>query len=986
MGKMRLVALLLCFAVSNSVVWAQAPSRPLILDDDPALDPSLPPRIAVRKLQIGRAASLEGLRRIELGANRRATPEPIRRDVPDVARGTLEFAHDERIPVLDNETLGPFDVLPVDFDGDGDKDLIQVIDRGVALIARNESTYGPPVAQELGGFPVQIGSVDVDGDGNEDVVALMRSSGALVVLEYAEGRLAEAMRLIETDLPGSFQFFDADLDGDLDLAIGHDEANAVAIYRNAAGAYEAVARYVIGSIDGSPHTSLNLQSGDMNGDGLPDIVGLDTRDRYIVVLPGLGDCTFGAPISSATAPRAYNLALADLDGDLDLDVAFSDWVVTVMANDGSGHFVRTMSLGPGLGWYLGIGTADLDGDGDPELLTCDRASWGSDRDRVVVYETPLGGTVHRYLVERSPYDVQFGDMNGDGLPEVLTSNIDDRNGRPRSLSIVHNRGRGLLESTNEFDLPGGEAVPGSADYVARIHAIEIDGAPSLIFSRGSTVQLMRGNGRGWFSPPENLFHGRVVATADFNGDGLDDVVINVPPVHEVRLGDGRGRFDPASRIRSGWVPADVDGDGLLDLVYSDGRGGFSVRLNAGDGGFADEKSLGQAPSARNLGVLKFVELDGLKGDELVLAFDGPALEDTLEIWTNDRRRGFRDPVRVVGPGGPSRWPFSNERPFQIETADFNADGMADFVVLGVSGYGPSYVCVFLANSDGSWTPKLAPYWSSETIAMVVEDFDLDGYPDVAVVDIRSEDPGRVGFLKGQGNGELEFDELRVPGNYPIGVAKADFDGDGLMDLALTCVREGTIGVLYNVSTPPSPREIAAVVESAAIENGTASVVWSAPGVTRVQVQRATRGRHWETFGTPAWLASGLLSVEDASVEPVNRVGYRLVSLEPGVAIVGSEAWVKTGPERGVRVSGVLNASVGDGSGVGLGIEAAEPGDAVIELFDVSGRRVSGRQVVRLEAGKQRVGVRVGTEVEPGVLFVRVTRGAEVVVVRVVVVR
>jgi hypothetical protein len=472
-----------------------------------------------------------------------------------------------------------------------------------------------------------------------------------------------------------------------------------------------------------------------------------------------------------------------------------------------------------------------------------------------------------------------------------------------------------------------------------------------------------------------------LAIEDLDGDQNDDILALVGfALFEVQLGDGMGGFHPARRFSLESWPAlmDFDGDGLRDLVVTV-AGERMIRRNLGKGRFADPEPVGfRLPDGFA------VDLDGRPGDELICSRNGPGRADTLEIWTNRKGRELQGPARVVGllDGSLSG---ADEYPLGFRAADFNRDGRMDIVMLGGWSQGPNYVAVFLQEAAGQWKAMPSIYAGQEVVGFAIEDFDLDGAPDIALAEMNSHDPGRTRVLRGLGDGRFEPAGVYYPGDYPVGITAADFDGDGRPDLAVACARRGAVAFHMNVSRTPEPRHVLAIVERAEVDAGAVHVAWSAPGVLHARVERAEHGKHWEEFGPAQVLPSGWLAVSDANVERGRRYGYRLVSMDPQIVIEGSEAWVKLMPRGGVKVSGVVEVASG-GSDLALAIEVSELTQTDVEVFDISGRLVGAARGVFLSPGTQRVVVPDTRHVGQGVYWVRVKQGMESVVGRVVVVR
>ena len=248
------------------------------------------------------------------------------------------------------------------------------------LIAKKLSQEGP--AMSIG---------DVDGDGNEDVfIGGAKNQSGSIYLHKSNGLMkATKQEALEADNfyeDTASSLFDADSDGDLDLLVGsggnqtgEEKSYRIRLYLNDGTGHFTPSN---NSISSNFKNISVIRPHDFDDDGDIDVfvgsrsvVGVYGLDPNHLFLENNGDGTF----SDATERLAYDLkkggmvtgaVWADINNDQKMDlITVSDWgSPRVYKNSGRRLSFMPTSLDSLNGWWNVVESADLDNDGDMDLI------------------------------------------------------------------------------------------------------------------------------------------------------------------------------------------------------------------------------------------------------------------------------------------------------------------------------------------------------------------------------------------------------------------------------------------------------------------------------------------------------------------------------------------------------------------------------------------------------------------------------------------
>jgi hypothetical protein len=317
----------------------------------------------------------------------------------------------------------------------------------------------------------------------------------------------------------------------------------------------------------------------------------------LLAIAGCGSGYGDSSISFTPFEVNFALAVADFNGDGQPDVLDGRTLHQPMSPGESGSLNMYLhNAGAGSGYAaptttasgiepLYLATADLNGDALPDVVSA-----SDDDGKLFVYlnQSATPGTFAAPVLLDSPgaSQVAIGDLNGDGHPDLVSADF----GVHIFLQDAANLGSFLAPTS---------LSPAGANWVA-IGDLNDDGLPDLVVTDASGVKVYLHDTTATsatFLPavtvftqtPNQAFSGaNYVVVADVDGDGLNDLVITdpgpygpTPPTVNILLQNpaALGTFMasvtyslPNGHVAQSIVVADLDGDGLIDVVVGDDSG------------------------------------------------------------------------------------------------------------------------------------------------------------------------------------------------------------------------------------------------------------------------------------------------------------------------------------------------------------------------------------------------------------------------------
>jgi hypothetical protein len=305
---------------------------------------------------------------------------------------------------------------------------------------------------------------------------------------------------------------------------------------------------------------------------------------------------------------------------------------------------------------------DIDGDGDCDVVTADYSYTGVDSILTVLLNDGAGNlaAAAQYVVGGNPYDLVAVDLDGDSDLDFATANSADS-----SLTLLFNQGDGTLDDVTTIDM-------GNRPEAIAVLDVEADGDLDLAVACNEETgpTLLLNNGDGTFaagvSVDTSAQMANGVAAADINGDGLSDLVVCSGSIFAVYEAVGTGKYvrtqESVSAGFSGLINvADFDANGWPDVALEQYHAGnISLRFNS-NGTLGPEQLVAVGGHPADLAAADF---DGDRDIDLAVA---GVPDGHITLLENDGGGGFE--VHAAYPCGNC--------PSTVAALDLDGDGDLD---------------------------------------------------------------------------------------------------------------------------------------------------------------------------------------------------------------------------------------------------------------------------------------------------------------------
>ncbi len=732
-----------------------------------------------------------------------------------------------------------------DVNGDGNKDFLitglsAISGRATTLYLGDGSGDFTEAGAGLTGVENSSSSIaDVDGDGNQDLLITGDDSGSsanpttTLYLGDGIGGFTEAGAGLTSVDKGSTSIADVNEDGNPDLLITGRNANfnptATLYLGDGTGGLTEAGAGLTGVRNGS--TSI----ADVNGDGNEDllITGEDSGGTPTATLY-LGDGNGGfteanADLAGVSGLSHSSSSVADVneDGNLDLLITGKDLgggpTATLYLGDGNGGFTEAGAGLTGVDFGSSTSFADINGDGNEDLLITGQNSGGSPT--ATLYrngaDTAAPDAVKSLTATAAPDTVALEWRASDSSDVARyrvyrdTASIDSSAG-PSGLAAYDSTAAGDTTFADTNVTPGQtyyyrvtavDSASNESSFSGEASAVPQSEQPPLAITglqpesgtAGTPVRI-RGAGFSGTASGNSVAFGGVSAAVDSATSTViyAEVPSGVEGPVDVSVSAGGATVTGSERFtgvtggtasfasvgagltsvdNSSSSVADVNGDGNQDLLvtgYDGSTGTATLYLGDGNGGFTEADA---GLTGVSNGSTSIADVDGDGNQDLLITGDNSdsSANPTMTLYLGDGTGGFTE-------AGAALTSVQNS---SSSIADVDGDGSQDLLITGEDSSGTPTATLYLGDGTGGFTEAGAGLTGVDEGSTSIADVNEDGNPDLLITGLSANSGPATTLYLGDGNGDFTEAGAGLTGVENSSSSVADVNGDGNEDLLIT---------------------------------------------------------------------------------------------------------------------------------------------------------------------------------------------------------
>ncbi|OCX52311.1 hypothetical protein BEL04_12610 [Mucilaginibacter sp. PPCGB 2223] len=725
-----------------------------------------------------------------------------------------------------------------DIDGDGKPDMItaDLSTKNIGVWLNTGSVNQQLTGQFAGvvffdgGDAIDMFKIaDLDGDGKPDIATINSKTQILSILHNIStpGHVAFDKRIDFTVyanlLYTEIALADINMDGKPDVILSGGNAGYISVHRNTStsGAISFAQPVILNNYLSS---TAGTQIGDIDGDGKPDIV---TYGAAVFRNTSTNtSISFDAPVSLTNL--SWSVKLADLDGDGKLDIILpsnGNTGVGILRNTAvpgaisAASFAALVTLDAHSDRPTDVYIADMDGDGKPDIFTINGDQYGQSTIGILHNATTNSNLAFDYVtdlnIRSTAYHMAIGDIDGDGLPDILVPtgyNIQPFYYRPLNVSqstppiitsIAPTRvaiGSTVTITGSGFNPQAQKNIVLFGDVQAKITSASATNLSVTVpvgnnYSNLSVINTDNGLAGYSYTPVSVTFNSKQsIAATDFAAPVILTLGVNA--------------------IRNNTLLKDIDGDGKLDLLV------FSYDVITSLNSLLIYRNISTTGSLTTSSfAAPVVFTEAVYGLYYVADMDADGKPDIIFFGSYNGGQNayyFKKNISTAGNitfANYTGTTITQSIPAASGFVDIDGDGLPDLIgASGDTGYpsNSAWVMHNISRTPFTFSPPksylAAPATDAQNhlglTALAVDDLDGDGKPDFAV----TSQSGSVSILKNKAVPGIIDNSFAPCVNTSLtkymltSITSGDIDGDGKPDLIVSDFSDSTLFILRNTST------------------------------------------------------------------------------------------------------------------------------------------------------------------------------------------